>query len=241
MPLAALQKLSSQDGDVTSAHRDRRQRRPPRLDGHARCEKKLGTVGRRGVATQSASADTLSSLDNVKTIATYSLIGALVAGAVIIFLSMLMIVRERRREIGVLKAIGSSNAKISWQFVTEALTLTGDGRGRRRRGRGDPEQPGARRAGVEQLEHRERPTFVRRPGGGGPPAVAPAVVRSASAAGSAGASPSSATCCRTCTAHVGFSILLYGLLAAVLIAVVGTAIPSWLIAKVRPAEVMRTE
>jgi putative ABC transport system permease protein len=42
-------------------------------------------------------------------------------------------------------------------------------------------------------------------------------------------------------ATVGFSILLYGLLAAVFIAVVGTAIPSWLIAKVRPAEVMRTE
>jgi ABC-type antimicrobial peptide transport system permease subunit len=42
-------------------------------------------------------------------------------------------------------------------------------------------------------------------------------------------------------AAVGFSILLYGLLAAVVIAVVGTAIPSWLIAKIRPAEVMRTE
>ena len=77
------------------------------------------------VSDQRAQAETLSSLDNVKTIATYSLIGALVAGSVIIFLSMLMIVRERRREIGVLKAIGSSNARISWQFVTEALTLTG--------------------------------------------------------------------------------------------------------------------
>ncbi len=42
-------------------------------------------------------------------------------------------------------------------------------------------------------------------------------------------------------AHVGVSILLYGLLAAVLIAVIGTAFPSWLIAKIRPAEVMRTE
>jgi putative ABC transport system permease protein len=42
-------------------------------------------------------------------------------------------------------------------------------------------------------------------------------------------------------ATVGFSILLYGLLAAVLIAIVGTAFPSWLIAKIRPAEVMRTE
>jgi ABC-type lipoprotein release transport system permease subunit len=40
---------------------------------------------------------------------------------------------------------------------------------------------------------------------------------------------------------VGFSILLYGLLAALLIAIVGTAFPAWLTAKVRPAEVMRTE
>ena len=40
---------------------------------------------------------------------------------------------------------------------------------------------------------------------------------------------------------VGFDILLYGLLAAVLVAMLGSALPSWLIAKVRPAEVMRTE
>ncbi len=123
MPLPALQKLSSQDGDITSAivtvdsvdH----------LDATVSAlEKKLGDAA-DVVSDASASADTLSSLDNVKTIATYSLVGALVAGSVIIFLSMLMIVRERRREIGVLKAIGSSNAKISWQFVSEALTLTG--------------------------------------------------------------------------------------------------------------------
>ena len=123
MPLPALQTLSSQDGDVTSAivtvdsvdH----------LDATVSAlEQKLGDRA-DVVSDATASADTLSSLDNVKTIATYSLVGALVAGSVIIFLSMLMIVRERRREIGVLKAIGSSNAKISWQFVSEALTLTG--------------------------------------------------------------------------------------------------------------------
>src|SRR5439155_1453743 len=123
MPLSALQKLSSQEGDITSAivtvdNVDH-------LDATVSAlEKKLGNSA-DVVSDASASADTLSSLDNVKTIATYSLIGALVAGSVIIFLSMLMIVRERRREIGVLKAIGSSNAKISWQFVSEALTLTG--------------------------------------------------------------------------------------------------------------------
>ena len=35
-----------------------------------------------------------------------------------------MIVRERRREIGVLKAIGASNINITIQFVIESLVLT---------------------------------------------------------------------------------------------------------------------
>jgi len=41
--------------------------------------------------------------------------------------------------------------------------------------------------------------------------------------------------------NVGLPLLLEGLGAAVAIAVVGSAIPAWLIAKVRPAEVMRGE
>ncbi len=51
------------------------------------------------VSDATSVADTVSSLDNIRTIALYSLIGALVAGAAIILLSMVMIVRERRREI----------------------------------------------------------------------------------------------------------------------------------------------
>ena len=195
MPLGALQKLSSREGDVTSAivtvdsvdH----------LDATVTALQK--TLGKSAdvVSDQSASADTLSSLDNVKTIATYSLVGALVAGAVIIFLSMLMIVRERRREIGVLKAIGSSNAKISWQFVSEALTLTGM----------------AAVVGVVagvilsnpvldalvsgSSSTTGGPTTLQGPGGG--PAGAAPVGPSASGAASAGGSPSSATCFRTST------------------------------------------
>src|SRR5262249_55734636 len=87
-------------------------------------EKKLGSKA-DVVSEASANADTLSSLDNVKTIATYSLIGALVAGSVIIFLSMLMIVRERRRDVGSLNAIVSANDKSPCQFWIEASPLTG--------------------------------------------------------------------------------------------------------------------
>jgi putative ABC transport system permease protein len=237
MPLPALQALSSQTGAVTSAivtvdsvdH----------LDATVSAlEKKLGSTA-DVVSDASASADTLSSLDNVKTIATYSLVGALVAGAVIIFLSMLMIVRERRREIGVLKAIGSSNGRISWQFVTEALTLTGM----------------AAVIGVlvgivlsnpvldalvsSSSNAASGPTTVGRGPGGPPPGAGGGPIRFGN--GVTRGFTQFGDVLSNVQAHVGFSILLYGLLAAVLIAVVGTAIPSWLIAKVRPAEVMRTE
>jgi putative ABC transport system permease protein len=239
MPLPALQKLSSQTGDVTSAivtvdsvdH----------LDATVSAlEKKLGSKA-DVVSDATASADTLSSLDNVKTIATYSLIGALVAGSVIIFLSMLMIVRERRREIGVLKAIGSSNAKISWQFVTEALTLTGM----------------AAVVGViagvilsnpvldalvsSSSNSANGPSFSSGPGGpgGGPGAAGGGAIRVGG--GITRGFTQFGDVLSNVQAHVGVSILLYGLLAAVLIAIIGTAFPSWLIAKIRPAEVMRTE
>ncbi len=237
MPLPALQKLSSQTGDITSAivtvdsvdHLD---------STVSALEKKLGNSA-DVVSDASQSADTLSSLDNVKTIATYSLIGALVAGSVIIFLSMLMIVRERRREIGVLKAIGSSNAKISWQFVSEALTLTGMAAVVGVIGGIILSNPVLDALVTGSSNSSNGPTtFSAGPGGppggatGGPIRFGNGISRGLTNFGDV---------LSNVHATVGFSILLYGLLAAVLIAVIGTAFPSWLIAKIRPAEVMRTE
>ena len=234
MPLPALQTLSSQDGDVTSAivtvdsvdH----------LDATVSAlEQKLGDRA-DVVSDATASADTLSSLDNVKTIATYSLVGALVAGSVIIFLSMLMIVRERRREIGVLKAIGSSNAKISWQFVSEALTLTGMAAVVGIVAGVILSNPVLDALVSSSSSSPNGPTFSAGPGGppggGGPVRIGGGITRGLTQFGDV---------LSNVQAHVGISILLYGLLAAVLIAVIGTAFPSWLIAKIRPAEVMRTE
>jgi putative ABC transport system permease protein len=40
---------------------------------------------------------------------------------------------------------------------------------------------------------------------------------------------------------VGWNVLLYGLAAAVVIALAGSAIPSLLLARVRPAEVLRAD
>jgi putative ABC transport system permease protein len=234
MPLAALQKLSSQTGDITSAivtvdsvdH----------LDATVSAlEKKLGNSA-DVVSDATQSAETLASLDNVKTIATYSLVGALIAGSVIIFLSMLMIVRERRREIGVLKAIGSSNAKISWQFVSEALTLTGMAAVVGVIGGIILSNPVLDAMVSSSSSSGSGPTTFRGPGG--PPGGGGGAVRFS---GVGRAFSNFGDVLSNVHATVGFSILLYGLLAAVLIAVIGTAFPSWLIAKIRPAEVMRTE
>jgi putative ABC transport system permease protein len=66
----------------------------------------------------------IGDLDSVKSIALCSLAGATRAAVVILFLVMVMIVRERKREIGVLKAIGASNRRIMAQFSTEAAAFT---------------------------------------------------------------------------------------------------------------------
>jgi ABC-type antimicrobial peptide transport system permease subunit len=42
-------------------------------------------------------------------------------------------------------------------------------------------------------------------------------------------------------AQIGWSVILYGLTAAVIIALVGSALASFFISKIRPAEVLRSE
>jgi putative ABC transport system permease protein len=173
------------------------------------------TVGTPG--TQSL----VDSYSSIKSISLYSLVGALIAGSIILLLSMLMIVRERRREIGVLKAFGSSNHGIVSTFITEAMTLTVLG-------------------GVfgiilgallanPILGVLERNSSTSSGPGGGP----------GGRLAGAGFRPGQAIA--DLHAAVGPSILLYGILAAVGIALIGSAVPSYLIAKVRPAEVMRSE
>jgi putative ABC transport system permease protein len=86
-------------------------------------ESALGPVA--SVTSDLANASqAIGDLDSVQSVALYSLAGAVGAAVVILFFVMVMIVRERKREIGILKAIGASNARIIAQFTTEAATFT---------------------------------------------------------------------------------------------------------------------
>lgn len=239
--LPALQRLTGQSGDVTSASVT-----ADSLDNlsslTSAVKSTLGSTADVTSAQDEANA-TVQPLENVQTISLVSLVGAVIAGGMIILLTMVMIVRERRREIGILKAIGGSNRRVIMQFVSEALTLTLVGAlvgiligvaG------GNPvtnmlvstaatsssttttDGAGARfRSGFGSSQgFAARPlggNFLQRGGNGLADSVS------------------------NITANVGWSILGYGLLAALVIAAIGSAFAGLLIVRVKPYEVMRSE
>lgn len=76
------------------------------------------------VLAQEASAQRVAgSLAAVTTNARLGALIAAVAGGAVVLLTMILVTRERRREIGVLKAIGASNGDVAGQFAGEALGL----------------------------------------------------------------------------------------------------------------------
>jgi len=223
MPLATVQSLTAQPGAVSSV--------VAKVDSSSNVAATVtslkSSLGDKADITSQAeqAATSVSSLESIASLALAGVVGATIAGAVIVLLAMVMIVRERRREIGVIKAIGGSNRKVIGQFVSEALTLTvigavvGLGLGILVSGpmtsslvtsqsttsqasvstRGGP--GGAFRGGLNQIN--KNLTQVTS-------SITPQIFASA----------------------IGITLL---------IAIIGSAVPAWFIARVRPAEVLRTE
>lgn len=236
LPLKTLQSLSEQIGQVSVISVTVNDIN--NVDAAVSAIKdKLGSDKVDVTSNKESASEAVAPLENIKKISLYSLSGSLAAGAVITLLIMMMVVRERRREIGVLKAIGASNFWVVTQFVWESLVLTFMG------------AVVGVAAGVlfsnpvldalvanSTTAEKSVPGIVPvgMPSGGGPGFGR--VIRLGGLMGD-----SIQNTLRDLQATVGIEIILYGLLAAVLIAVLGSAIPAWLIAKVKPAEVMRAD
>ena len=239
MPIAALQALSGQDGEVSSATVTVNS-----IDNVASVvaaiEETLGDAA-DVTSQQDSAADALEPLESIKTISLMSAIAAAIAGAVIILMIMVMTVRERRREIGVLKAIGAGNGKVTVQFMVEAVTLT-------MLGAVVGLLIGIAASGpitsalVNSSSEEETTSEVAGPGGGGFTRDASSF-RPSGGMGGPGSRQQAAVAVDTSdiTATVGWDVLAYGIGGALLIAIIGSAAAATIISKVRPAEVMRAE
>ncbi len=244
MPLSTVQRLSSESAKVTSVtvvvdsvdH----------VAGAVTAIKaKMGSSA-DVTSTQTIVENQLAPLNSVKTISTYTLLGSVIGAGVILLLSMLMIVRERRREVGVLKAIGARSRSVVTQFVAESTTFTVLG-------------AVVGLAGGILLSNPITTALVNASGGStnGPGGF----VRSASGgfgSGGSGFTPPTGSAASggggfgfrfggfrstLDQLHVaaGWSTLLVALVLALTIAAVGSAVAAFNIARVRPADVLRSE
>jgi len=226
LPLATEQTLSGQTGDITEAIANVNSLvNVPEVT--TAVQNVLGSSVADVTNASAQAQTTVSPLKNIQTISVYSLVGSVVAGSVIILLTMVMIVRERRREIGVTKAIGATNIGIMTQFMIEAVTLTILGAiigiviGFIA---GNP---------ITKLLVNNSTSSATTTGFGN------GVI--AARGGGRGLFGGIHSSLSSIHADIGWNIIIYGFIAAIIVAIIGSAIASIVISKIRPAEVMRVE
>ena len=197
------------------------------------------TQGQRNLETA------VSSLDSVKNISLVAFIAALATAGIIILLIMVMLVRERRREIGVLKAIGARNRTIGLQFVLESLVLVALGSvvgaviASLASG-------GIASALISSNSSTTAATTTQRGGGlagampngavpgGGMPGGFPG-------GGQGGPFGGASQLLTSVTASVSPGVLAAGIAAVFAVAIIGALVPALLTARIRPIEVLRGE
>jgi putative ABC transport system permease protein len=233
MPLVTLQTLSSQTGSVTSV--------AAMVDSSDHVSSvvtalKTALGSKIDVTSQAEQAATsVSSLQSIANLALAGVIGATIAGAIIVLLAMVMIVRERRHEIGVVKAIGGSNFKVIAQFVVEALTLTiigaviGLALGVAVSGPMTSSLVSSQSSSTSETENSG--TSGNRPTGSN---MAPGAMMSRSVR-------QIGTNFTQVTSSLTPQTFIVAIIITLLIAVIGSSVPAWFIARIRPAEVLRTE
>lgn len=175
----------------------------------------------------------LSSLNSVKNISLIAFIAALATAGIIILLIMVMLVRERRREIGVLKAIGAPNRTIGLQFVLEALVLAALG-----------SAAGAAIASFASggiasalISSNSTTTAAATTGRGFPGGGA----GGGFTGGRGGPFGGASQLLNTVTASASPGVIAGGIAAVFGVAIIGALVPALLTARIRPIEVLRGE
>ncbi|WP_041742577.1 FtsX-like permease family protein [Caldicellulosiruptor obsidiansis] len=62
-------------------------------------------------------------IERISSFSRVTIIGILIAGAIIIMLLMSIVIRERKLEIGILRSLGLKKGKLAAQFAMEALII----------------------------------------------------------------------------------------------------------------------
>ena len=233
VPLATLQTLTDQAGAVTSVSATINS-----SDNVSAAVTSLKTSlgDAADITSQAESAATsVESLQGIASLTTAGVIAAAGAGALIIVLSMFLVVRERRREIGVIKAIGGSNRKVITQFIVEGLTITIIGAviglvlGVLVSG---PMTTSLVTSSANSTTSESSATSETSRGGRGLGGPGAAFNRGADQLNTNLTQVTASLTPQIFAAAVGITLL---------IALLGSAVPAWLTARIRPAEVLRTE
>jgi len=233
MPIATVQSLTDQKGQATAV--------AVTVDSSDNVSSTVSALksalgDKADITSQEDQAkESLAPLESIAGLATAGVIGASIAGAVIILLSMIMVVRERRREIGVIKAIGGTNAKVIVQFVTEALTLTIIG-GILGLGLGILTSGPLTKSLVSNSD--SSTTAENGPSNNTSRSGGPVMIRDG---GLRGIGNQLGTNLKDVTSTLTPGSIAASVGIILLIAIIGSAVPAWTIARVRPAEVLRTE
>ncbi|MFJ5955432.1 ABC transporter permease [Paenarthrobacter sp. NPDC092416] len=191
------------------------------------------TQGQRNLETA------VSSLDSVKGISLVAFIAALATAGLIILLIMVMLVRERRREIGVLKAIGARNRTIGLQFVLESLVLVALGSvvGA---AIASFASGGIASALISSNTTTTAATTTQR-GAGLAGAMPNGAVPGGFGGGQGGPFGGATQLLTSVTASASPGVLAAGIAAVFAVAIIGALVPALLTARIRPIEVLRGE